>query len=245
MRRGTPANSVAALARGRWRGPSPKGRRTIASVTVVGLLSWAVVPTFAYSLGADDGASECRMPCAGTSHCCCGHEPASEKSRIEVPLAAEVLEPEAKESCPRDCATLTVVTGVSTAKTVGDIHRVDRPHSIGELRTLDPDAAIDQHLLAVARPRGPPAPVRGGRGAACRRSNTPTGPPSLTTEIPIENSPIRGSSEPGHGCARRSAPPSIHGFKDEVFIVLFTTFASRHDEGFDRRGCREEVRGTT
>jgi hypothetical protein len=244
MRRGTPTSKATTPARGRRLSPSSKARLTIASVTVVGLLCWTVVPGFASSLGADDGDRDCRMPCAGTPGCCCKPEPAPEEPRIDVPLAAEVLEPESKESCPRDCATLTVVTGVSTARTAGGIHRIDGPPSIGVLRAVAPHAAIDQHLLDVARPRGPPAPVRSRLGLACRRSNTTTGPPSITTEFPMKNSPTRGSSAPEHCCARRSVPSSTHGFRDSVFVVLSTTIASRHDEGFERRGC-VEVWGTT
>lgn len=202
-------------------------RRVIAVAVAVGVFAWAVLPAFSFPLDSDTGSTTCRMACADTAECCC--KPASaQPSKNDRSSGTEMSTPATTESCPRDCATLTVVPGISTVRSANAAHRLGAPdaeHTSHLIETLD---AARQELLDVAQPRGPPAPRRNGLSIARVSPNTSGVRASRLVEFPRTIGAGSGSSESMHSSVRWSTHPSS--------IVLEPRDSSLSTELASRRG---------
>jgi hypothetical protein len=186
-------------------------RPVMALIVVLGVLSWAVIPAFPLptSLGSDTGSQVCRMACAGTSHCCCvPTQPAQKTARGSSP-ESELSSLATIESCPRDCATLTVVPGTTTARSAAGIHRLTAPGAGQMHYGADLRAAVQQELYDVARPRGPPIEARNDRSIARAPSDTPSAFASLRGEFPGTTRVDSDSSESRHPSAWHSNQQSV------------------------------------
>ena len=199
------------------------GSRRVAALTVaLGVLCWAVLPAFSFSSSErfddDTGASACRMSCADSKHCCCKPAATREESKKRVVHDFELSGRTPTESCPRDCATLTVVPGASTARSDKGVQRLAVPGADAMLHPAQAHAAIDQGLFDVARPRGPPAREANVEFLARVSTGTPAACASLHGEIPSEAHHPSGSSESRHPSAWHSDSQFMNGFEPRCLV---------------------------
>jgi len=195
-------------------------RLVIAVIVVLGVLSWAVVPAFSLSLSidSDTGSQVCRMACAGTSHCCCGPPPSARKAKRSPSTETELSNLATIESCPRDCATLTVVPGTTTARSATGVHRLTAPGAGQMHHGHELHAATQQELYDVARPRGPPPEARNDRSIARASSDTRSVFASLRSGFPGTARSTSGSSESRHPSAWRSNSQSFNGLEPRGYF---------------------------
>jgi hypothetical protein len=151
----------------------------------LGVLSWAVLPVVSFSLNSDTGSSTCRMACADTAHCCCKPAAAANATKHDPFPETELSALATLESCPRDCATLTIVPGTSTARSARGVERLAAPGVEPTSRAVEPHTAIHQGLFDVAQPRGPPTRGWNDLFIARTSSDTPIACASLLSEFSI------------------------------------------------------------
>jgi hypothetical protein len=201
-------------------------RRVIAVAVTVGVLSWAVLPAYSFPLDSETGSTTCRMACADTAHCCCKPVATTKEPKNERSSGPALSTPATRASCPRDCATLTVVPATSTARSAQGVHRLATPEENETLLAVDLVAAIQQELFHVARPRGPPAQEREDLSPARVSPNTPGACASPLGRFSAKTRAGSGSSESRHSSVRRSIQSSFNVFEPRV-SSLSTTLASR------------------
>jgi len=199
-------------------------RRVIAVAVTVGVLAWAVLPA-SFPIDQDAGTTTCRMACADTPSCCCKPAATAEEPKSERSSGAELSTPATRASCPRDCATLTVIPGTSTARSAQGVHRLATPEENETLLAVDLVAAIQQEHFDVARPRGPPAQERVDLSPARVSPNTPGACASLLGDFSFISRAGSGSSESRHSSVRHLIQTSFNVFEPRV-SSLSTTLAS-------------------
>ena len=204
-------------------------RRVTAVAVTVGVLAWAVLPAYTFALGSDTGTTTCRMACADTPDCCCKPALTAGAPRNDRFSGAELSAPAARESCPRDCATLTVVPGTSTARWTNGVHRLSAPGADQILHTYETYAAIHQGRFDVARPRGPPAQEREDLSPARVSPNTPGACASLLGKSLANACAGTGSSESRHSSVRHPSQASFNQREPRV-SDLSTTLASHRSK---------------
>ena len=195
-------------------------RLAVAVIVVLGVLSWAVVPAFSLSVSidSDTGSQVCRMACADTAHCCCKPSASARETNHRQSPGPGLSSLETRESCPRDCATLTVVPGTTTARSAIGVHRLTAPGA-GQMHYGHELHAATQHeLYDVARPRGPPTEARNDRSIARASSDTPSVFASLRSGFPRTARSIPGSSESRHSSAWRPDNQSINGLEPRGYF---------------------------
>ena len=204
-------------------------RCVTAIVVVLGVLAWAALPAFSFSLDRDTGSTTCRMACANTPDCCCKPVEArkSDQHRTSGP---ELSTPARSGACPRDCATLTVVPGTSTARFTDGSPRLGTPDSQHAAHPFEMPAELRQGLYDVARPRGPPTRSRDRFSLARVSQNTPVSCASLLGEPLQDTVAGSGSSESTYWPARRRVHPRSFQFKPSGSANP-TTLASRRGQG--------------
>ena len=210
-------------------------RRVMALGVVLGVLAWAVLPAYSFPFDTDTGSTTCRMACADTAHCCCKPAATAEEPKNDRSSGTELSTPATRESCPRDCATLTVVPGSSTARSANGVGRLATPEGNETLLAVDLVAAIQQELFDVARPRGPPAPQREDLSPARVSPNTPGACASLLGRFPAKTRAGSGSSESRHSSVRRSIRSSFNVFepRDSRMSPTLASHRSREIFGVD------------
>jgi hypothetical protein len=201
-------------------------RRVTAVGVVLGVLAWAVLPASSFPIDQDAGATTCRMACADTPSCCCKPAATADEPKHDRSSGAELSTPATRESCPRDCATRTVVPGTSTARSAQGVHRLATPEGNETLLAVDIIVAIQQELFDVARPRGPPAQEREDLSPARVPPNTPGSCASLLGRFSAKTRAGSGSSESRHSSVRHFIQTSFNVFEPRV-SSLSTTLASR------------------
>ena len=211
------------------RGPALGVRRVAAIGVVLGVLAWAVVPTYSFPIDRDAGSTTCRMACADTPSCCCKPAGKAEEPWSDRSTGAELSPPATHESCPRDCATLTVVPGTSTARSTSGVERLVTPEENETLREADLATALQQELFEVARPRGPPAQEREDLSPARVSPNTSGACASLLGKSPAKTRAGSGSSESRHSSVRHPIRSSFNVFEPRV-SYLSTTLASHRSK---------------
>ena len=188
--------------------PASGVRRFTAVAVVLGVVAWAALPVLSFPLDGDTGSTTCRMACAGTPGCCC--KPTADEPKHTRSSGTELSTPATRESCPRDCATLTVVPGTSTARSANGVHRLAAPGAAHTTHATETHAALHQGLFDVARPRGPPTEARNDRSIARASSDSASGFASLrSSESPETMRLGSGSSESRHFSAWHSIQQSV------------------------------------
>jgi hypothetical protein len=203
---------------GRSYGRLATGARRVAAVAVaLGVFLWAVLPVLSFPLDSTTGSTACRMACADTADCCC--KPAeSRRPKKDRTSETELSTPATTESCPRDCATLTVVPGTSIARSAIGVHRLNAPGAEFTTHFFETHAATRQGLLEVARPRGPPTQSRSDLFFARVSWNT-SGPCAFPfAGLPNKESACSDSSESRHPSVRPSFQPLSSAFEPRVFV---------------------------
>ena len=199
-------------------------RRVIAVAVTLGVLAWAVLPAFSFPVVSDTGSTTCRMACADTAHCCCKPAARDEEPKNDLSSGAELSTPATREACPRDCATLTVVPGTSTARSADGVHRLAAPGAAQILHAFEIREAIHGGRFDLARPRGPPARRRENLSPARVSSNTPGACVSLLGKFLTKTRAGSGSSESMHSSVRHSIQSFFNVFEPRV-SDLSTTLA--------------------
>lgn len=192
-------------------------RRFTAVAVATGVLAWALLPAFSFPIDSDTGSTTCRMACADTPDCCCKPTAAREPKNDHTP-GAELSTPATTRSCPRDCATLTVVPGTSTARKATGVHRVGAPGTAHTAHSVEAHVAIQQELLEVAQPRGPPAQDLDDRSSTRVSPNTPGACAPTLGEFPQKTQAGSGSPESGPSSARNSIRQSVSAFEPSLIV---------------------------